>query len=205
LPKLRLSATGLAANRGGRRIFSNLSFTLSAGETLVVTGPNGAGKSTLLRLVAGLLDSAEGRIELDPSPDNTRGECVHYLGHLDALKPALSLTENLRFWQRLWRSDANDIGSSLARVGIAHLASLPLRTFSAGQRRRAAIARLLLAPRPVWLLDEPTSSLDADGEAMLAGLVTEHVASGGVAIVATHRPLAITPTTMLTLRALEAA
>jgi heme exporter protein A len=202
---MNLSASGLAANRSGRRIFSNLSFTLSAGETLAVTDPNGAGKSTLLRLVAGLLEPAEGRIELNPSPDNSRGESVHYLGHLDALKPALSLTENLRFWQRLWRWGAGDIAPSLERVGIAHLASLPVRTFSAGQRRRAAIARLLLAPRSIWLLDEPTSSLDADGEAMLAGLVTEHVASGGIAIVATHRPLAITPRATLTLRASGAA
>ncbi len=194
---MRLSAANLAATRGGRSVFAGLSFSLTDGEMLAVTGPNGAGKSTLLRLVAGLLTPSAGTIALDPAPDDGLASQVHYLGHLDALKPVLSVRENLAFWRRVWRG--GDIGAALDEIGLGHLDHLPAGALSAGQRRRVAIARLLIAPRPIWLLDEPTAALDAAAEATLGRLIARHRSGGGMVIAATHRDLPATPSATLRL------
>jgi heme exporter protein A len=193
---MRLTATDLAAERGGRTVFAGVSFSLAGRGLLAVTGPNGAGKSTLLRLVAGLLTPTAGRIAVDPEPD---GAPLHYLGHADGLKMALTVEQNLIFWQRVW--GGGDIETALARVGLVSLAGISAGALSAGQRRRVAIARLLLVQRPLWLLDEPATALDESAETMLGGLIGEHVGAGGMAIVATHRPLPIPPTATLSLGA----
>jgi heme exporter protein A len=186
---MRLSANGLAARRGGRPVFEDVSFAVAAGELLAVTGPNGSGKSTLLRIIAGLLAPVAGTVTLDPAPADGIGE-AHYVGHADALKPSLTVAANLTFWRRVLRGRGS-IDEALDAVGMARLADLPVSTLSAGQKRRVALARLLVARRPLWLLDEPTGALDAAAEAMLGRLLTRHLAGGGIAIAATHRPLPV--------------
>jgi heme exporter protein A len=200
LAAMRLTGDGLAAARGGRVVFEGVSFALAAGEMLSVVGPNGAGKSTLLRLVAGLLPPTAGRIALEPAPEGGIGTEVHYLGHLDALKPALSVRENLAFWAAVYGGVA-EIGAALDAIGLGGLEDLPVGTLSAGQKRRAAIARLLLVARPLWLLDEPNSALDSAGEALLGGLVERHMSGGGIVLAATHRGLPVTPNATLALGA----
>jgi heme exporter protein A len=189
---MRLSGRGLKCVRGGREVFSGLDFESAAGEALAVVGPNGSGKTSLLRLVAGLLHPASGSIELDGGDaELTLPEQAHYLGHRDALKPALSVTENLFFWWDFLGGESGDAAASIARVGIDHASHLPAGFLSAGQRRRLSIARLLAVKRPIWLLDEPTTALDAAGQAMFAGLMREHLGGGGLIIAATHAPLGI--------------
>jgi heme exporter protein A len=196
---MRLTGSGITVVRGGRTVFSDLSFQVAAGEVLAVTGANGSGKSTLLRLIAGLLPLTVGSVTLDPASEGGIAGALHYLGHLDGLKTALTIRQNLEFWRRLWRGGPVD--TALNRVGLDSLADLHVGVLSAGQKRRAAIARLLLVERPLWLLDEPATSLDAEAEATLGGLIGEHIASGGMAIVATHRDLPLTPTATLGLGA----
>ena len=196
---MRLTATGLTAVRGGRAVFAQKSFAVASGELLAVNGPNGSGKSTLLRLVAGLVRPAAGAILLDPAPQEGLGQEIHYLGHLDALKPALTVDENLSFWRSLWRGEGLSPDEALDRVGLAHLADLPAGILSAGQRRRVAIARLLIARRPVWLLDEPTTALDAAAEKTLGRLIADHLSGGGIVLAATHRPLPVAPAATLAL------
>ncbi len=182
---MRLTASDLACVRGGRQVFRDLSFALSSGQALLVTGPNGAGKSSLLRLVAGLVRAANGRIELsDGEPGLTIAEQSHYLGHQDALKPSLTVQENLGFWADFLGVPAPK--PALALVGLDKLARLPAAYLSAGQRRRLSLARLIACPRPIWLLDEPTSALDAAAKAMLADLMLTHLAGGGLILAATH-------------------
>jgi heme exporter protein A len=189
---MRVSAVNLACNRGGRSVFAGLSFTLASGEALAVTGRNGAGKSSLLRIVAGLLRLAEGRLTLDGGdPELTLAEQAHYLGHQDALKPALSVAENLRFWATFLGAKAAEINSTLAAVGLEALADLPAAYLSAGQRRRLSIARLLAVKRPIWLLDEPMSTLDASARERLAGFMRAHLADSGLILAATHGALGI--------------
>ena len=196
---MRLVASGLAAVRSGRAVFADQSFAVGSGELLAVTGPNGSGKSTMLRLVAGLIRPAGGTVSLDPSAEEGVGAEVHYLGHLDALKPSLTLSENLSFWKKLWRGPGLQPGEALDRLGLAHLADLPAGILSAGQKRRAAIARLLLANRPIWLLDEPTTALDVDAEKTLGRLIGKHLSDGGLVLAATHRPLPVASTATLRL------
>jgi len=189
---LRLSASGVGCTRGFRSIFKDINFELCSGEALALTGPNGAGKSSLLRLLAGLLRSSGGQVALQGgAADRTLGEQAHYLGHLDAFKPALTVAENLDFWTRYLADATAPTGPGLVAVGLEALAHLPAGYLSAGQRRRLSLARLVAAPRPVWLLDEPTSALDSDGQEMLAGLMRGHLAGGGVILAATHGPLGI--------------
>jgi heme exporter protein A len=189
---LRLSASGLGCVRGSRTVFTNLGFDLSSGGALALVGPNGSGKSSLLRLIAGLLRPSAGHIELQGgSTERTIPEQAHYLGHLDALKPALTVAENLGFWTRYLREEASPAASALAAVGLGGLTDLPAAYLSAGQRRRLSVARLIAVPRPIWLLDEPTSALDAAGQERLEELMRQHLGTGGVILAATHAPLGI--------------
>jgi heme exporter protein A len=192
LPMMRLAGRDLDCVRGDRKVLSGLNFVAQSGEPLAVTGRNGAGKTTLLRLVAGLIEPAHGNIELSGGPpDLTVAEQAHYLGHRDALKPALSVSENLQFWHAFLGGNGASIPSSLDAVGLGGLAHLPAGYLSAGQRRRLSIARLLAAPRPIWLLDEPTAALDTAGQDRLAELMRAHLAGGGILIAATHGPLGL--------------
>jgi heme exporter protein A len=187
---MRLLGRGVGCVRGGREVFSSLDFEASAGEALAVTGPNGSGKTSLLRLIAGLLALASGSIGLEHGDKElTLPEQAHYLGHRDALKPALSVAENLIFWRDFLGGAAFDPSESLAAVGLDHAAQLPAAYLSAGQRRRLSIARLLAVRRPVWLLDEPTNALDTAGQKLFAALMRDHLAQGGLIIAATHAPL----------------
>jgi len=193
---MRIVGSDLACVRGGRQVFRDVNFALGAGEALAVTGPNGAGKSSLLRLAAGLLRPAQGRLALEGGDTELSiGEQAHYLGHQDALKPSLSVAENLRFWGRFLGSTvptgAGKDGAALAAVGLEALVHLPAGYLSAGQRRRLSLARLLAAPRPIWLLDEPTAALDAAAQRMLAELMRAHLAAGGLILAATHGPLGL--------------
>ncbi len=189
---MRLSGRGVTCNRGGREVFTGLDFHVSGGEALAVTGLNGAGKTSLLRLVAGLLTLSGGSIDLDGGDGElTLAEQAHYLGHRDALKPSLSVMENLAFLRDFIGGEASDVGESLAAVGLDHAAHLPAAYLSAGQRRRLSIARLLTVRRPVWLLDEPTSALDSGGQTMFSTLMADHLKRGGLIVAATHAPLGI--------------
>ena len=189
---MRLSGRGLRCVRGSREVFSGLDFEVSSGQALAVTGPNGAGKTSLLRLIAGLLAQSGGSIDLAGGDvELTLPEQAHYLGHRDALKPSLSVSENLSFWRDFLGGETADAGASLAAVGLGHTAQLPAAVLSAGQRRRLSIARLLAVRRPVWLLDEPTSALDAAGQTMFAALMADHLKRGGLIVAATHAPLEV--------------
>ncbi|MBR0657141.1 heme ABC exporter ATP-binding protein CcmA [Plastoroseomonas arctica] len=179
-----LTAENLACLRGERAVFANLSFTLAPGEALLLTGANGAGKSTLLRLLAGLLRPAEGTLRR-PTP-------LRYLGHDDALKPAFTATENLAFTARLIGAPVTAIPRALAALNLTPLARLPARVLSSGQKRRLALARFALdgpGAAPLWLLDEPTTGLDAASVTLLGPLLAQHRTAGGMIIAATHIPL----------------
>ncbi len=190
---MRLAATDLTLERGGHLIFSHLSFSLGGGEALAVTGANGAGKSSLLRALGGLLRPVSGLIELSPQTDTPHAERVHYLGHADALRSVLTLTENLVFWSAMLATGAVSmtVDEALRRFGLKAVADLPAAYLSAGQRRRAALARLILAPRPVWLLDEPLTALDLASQHLLREVMREHLATGGLIVAATHAPLGL--------------
>jgi heme exporter protein A len=189
---MRLLAADLACVRGSRDVFQGVSFELLQGKALAVVGPNGAGKSSLLRLLAGLIAPAAGRIALEGGDgDLTVAEQAHYLGHLDALKASLTVSENLSFWVAYLGSRRVPPDDALKAVGLDGLADLPAVYLSAGQRRRLSLARLVAVPRPVWLLDEPTSALDTAGPGQLAELMRGHLAGGGMIVAATHGPLGI--------------
>ncbi|SFJ40657.1 heme exporter protein A [Bradyrhizobium sp. Gha] len=190
--QMQLSGRGVTCVRSGREVFSGLDFEVASGAAVAVVGRNGSGKTSLLRLIAGLLIPAGGTIVLDGGDaDMTLPEQCHYLGHRDALKPALSVAENLSFWADFLGGKRFDAAASLAAVGLDHAADLPASFLSAGQRRRLSLARLLTVRRPVWLLDEPTTALDAAGQEMFGGLMRGHLAGGGMIIAATHGPLGI--------------
>lgn len=184
---MRLSARSLACVRGGRTVFEDVSFAVEQGQALCVTGRNGAGKSSLLRQIAGLVRIADGAITVDDGDrELSIAEQAHYLGHLDAVKPSLSVGENLRFWASYLGDCKADIVPALAAVDLAELADLPAAYLSAGQRRRLSIARLVAVERPIWLLDEPASALDVVAQGRLAELMHDHLTGGGLIVAAVH-------------------
>ncbi len=189
---MQLTGDNLVCDRGGREVFAGLHFSLSSGEALVVTGRNGAGKSSLLRVIAGLVHLTSGRLELDGGePDASIAEQAHYVGHQDAVKPSLTVAENLQFWARYLGGGELPIDAALKAVDLAPLATLPAAYLSAGQRRRLSIARLAAIPRPLWLLDEPTSALDVPSQNRLADLMRSHLAGGGMIVAAAHGPIGL--------------
>jgi heme exporter protein A len=188
---MQLAASDLTCERGGRQVFRNICFSVAGGQALQVVGRNGAGKSSLLRMIAGLVRIAGGSLALKGGdPELTLPEQAHYLGHQDALKPALSVAENLDFWLR-YLGSGGDVSAALATVGLDAVADLPAGYLSAGQRRRLSIARLAAAPRPLWLLDEPASALDVAAQERLAALMRGHLAGGGIIVAAVHGPIGL--------------
>lgn len=190
---MRLIAENLGGERGGETVFSGIGFALEKGEALIVTGPNGAGKSTLLRVVAGLLPTAEGKVKVEGGGEDfpSVASASHYLGHLNAMKTALTVEENLGFWRAFQGEPGLDVDEALETVGLGGIGHLPFGYLSTGQRRRASIAKLLVSRRPIWLLDEPTAGLDKASEERFAGLMREQCQKGGIIVAATHLPLGL--------------
>ena len=204
------SGTGLACRRGGRTVFAGLAFSLSSGEALVLRGANGSGKTTLLRLMAGLSVATDGTLAWNGAPTTddpeAHGTRARFAGHLDGLKPAMSAAENLAFAARLWGDpQAGRVDRALAAFGLGPLADLPVRVFSAGQRHRLALARLLVVPAPLWLLDEPGNALDDAALAALAAAIAEHRRLGGMVVLAAHGAAPVTDAQSLDVRAFAAA
>lgn len=197
---VQLQADSLACQRGGRTVFTDVSFTLSSGQLLELRGPNGAGKSSLLRLIAGLGEPASGQIALSGgSADLVIGQQAHYAAHQEAIKTPLTVAENLKFWGDFL--GGGDMDAALAAFDLDALADYPAALLSAGQKRRLSLARLALVPRLLWLLDEPTMGLDAASLDRLTRLLRGHLSGGGLAVVATHAPLSLTADATLVLGA----
>ena len=205
--RTQLVVQDLAVRRGERAIFAGLSFAVPPGEALILTGPNGAGKTTLLRTIAGFLPPAAGRLELEAGdPDRTIAEQCHYVGHRNAIKSNLTVLENIAFWQRFLADGASarmpgHAGAALDTFGLLGLSHIPAGYLSDGQRRRLCLARLLLARRPLWLLDEPAAALDAASQGVLEAVIDRHLRAGGLAVVATHQPIDLSPQLELSLGA----
>ena len=186
-----LEVRGLACERGGRTLFDGLDFGLDAGDALILKGPNGSGKTSLLRLLAGLLPAAAGDVLWRGQPVRDDRETWHaamrFLGHDNAVKPTLTVAQNLLFWLKLHPPfQPAALSRGLSAMALDHLGDLPAVMLSAGQRRRLALARLAASPGTVWLMDEPTVTLDADSIARLGAMVSDHRAAGGMVIAATH-------------------
>ncbi|MGE5517722.1 MAG: heme ABC exporter ATP-binding protein CcmA [Bacteroidota bacterium] len=185
----------LGCIRGGRAVFAGLDFFVAPGDALVLLGPNGSGKSSLLRVMAGLLRPTVGQVLWGETPAGEDAEAhaarTHYVGHHDAIKPVLSVAENLRFWARLHEphaaTAARAVDTALERFALSHLRDVPGKMLSAGQKRRTNLARLLAAPSPLWLLDEPTTALDKGSIKVLEAVMAEHRAAGGMVVLSTHQ------------------
>lgn len=189
---MQLSGSNLTCERGGRIVFRNVNFAVGTGELMQLTGPNGSGKSSLLRLVAGLNEPGEGRLELAGGDnDLTIGQQAHYIAHQEAVKAALSVAENIGFWSTFL--GGADVGEALAAFDLTRLAAYPAGLLSAGQKRRLALSRLVAVRRALWLLDEPTVGLDTTSQEKLASVMAAHLAEGGMIIAATHVPLGLEP------------
>jgi heme exporter protein A len=206
---VQLVAENLALERGGRPVISGLSLRLDAGGAIVLTGANGSGKSTLLRALAGYLKPAAGTVRIvGAGEDIEPGEVCHFVGHLDGIKTHLTAAENLAFWA-VYLGGGDDVASrverALAQFSLDALADIPAGYLSAGQKRRLGLARLVVAPRPLWLLDEPTVSLDAVSVDVLVAAIREHLGSGGMAVIATHIPMALEQARSIRLGRVEAA
>lgn len=188
---MKLIADQVCAQRSSRTVLTGISFALKGGDGLLLTGPNGAGKTTLLRVLAGFLKPSSGEIRIEGGPaDAEPGEQCHFIGHLPQTKAGLTVHENLAF-DAAFLDAGSGVDAALDRLGLSELADIRAGYLSAGQRRRLALARLLVARRPVWLLDEPSVSLDKASTETLARLIAEHLATGGIAIAATHIPLGL--------------
>ena len=188
----RLSLQDVAIRRGGRQLFCGVSLELAAGEACALTGPNGAGKTSLLRAIAGLVRAEVGEIAFGGAePERARAEGLHFQGHLDGLKPARTAREELVFWSRWQGAAPAALQAAAETLALEPLLELEVRRLSAGQRRRLALARLLTAPRPLWLLDEPLSPLDAGWRARLGEIMRAHLAGGGLILAAVHDPLPV--------------
>jgi heme exporter protein A len=205
---MRLRAWDLTIDRGGRRVIAGLSFEAPAGVALVVTGPNGAGKTSLLRALAGFLRIESGGFALEGGDsERTAGEQAHYLGHADGVKSVLSAGENLAFAAAMLGGDSSRAAQlcALTALGLGHVIDFPARLLSAGQRRRVALARLLVAQRPLWLLDEPMTALDVGAQSALAAIMRSHLQGGGILVAAVHGPLGLEGAQELKLGAIERA
>lgn len=200
---MQLRAENLVLARGSRIIVAGVSFDVKDGQALQLIGPNGSGKTTLIRTLAGMMRPAGGTLRLDGGEaDVPLAEHCHYVGHLNGLKPKLSIVENLRFWGSYLSGAAVSVerlDKALAAFELGSLAAIPAGYLSAGQKRRAALARLLTAHRPIWLLDEPSVSLDTGSTALLAQAIGAHLKAGGIVIAATHIPLGLTSPAVLDL------
>jgi heme exporter protein A len=189
---LRLVVRDLACSRSERLLIQGLSFSLGQGEALVVTGPNGAGKTTLLRVLAGFIPQDAGTITLEGMEEGVSlAQSVHFVGHRDGLRAALTVRENLGLAPLLFGQPGASVSDAATQLNLTALLDLPVGVLSAGQRRRTALARLLVSRRPVWLLDEPTAALDTASQAMVAALITAHVEGGGIVVAATHLDLGV--------------
>ncbi len=197
-----IAAEKLACQRGERIVVPPLSFEVSAGRALILRGPNGSGKTTLLRTIAGYLPSASGRIRVSgPAGERSGGDCYHYIGHSNGIKPRLSVIENASFWQRYYGGGADPEAAeeALDAFGLLNLAEYRAAHLSQGQARRLGLARLLAAPRAIWLLDEPSVSLDAASTRRLEAAIASHLASGGIALISTHLDLSLADAAVLEL------
>jgi heme exporter protein A len=206
---VQLVAENLVLERGGRPVVNGLSLRLDAGSAIVLTGANGSGKSTLLRALAGYLKPTAGSVRVVGAGEDVEpGEVCHFVGHLDGIKTHLTAAENLAFWA-IYLGGGNNVGSrverALAQFSLDALADIPAGYLSAGQKRRLGLARLAAAPRPLWLLDEPTVSLDAASVDVLVAAINAHLTSGGLAVIATHVPMALAAAQSIRLGRVEAA
>lgn len=193
-----LTGYDLQCDRGGRTVFAGVSFSVSAGQMLQLTGPNGSGKSSLLRLIAGLNEPAAGSLALSGGSDDlTIGQQAHFIAHQEAVKTALTVHENLAFWRDFL--GGGEVGAALGAFDLTRLAHYPAGLLSAGQKRRLALARLVLVPRVLWLLDEPTVGLDQASQRRLSDAMRDHLDRGGLIIAATHVVLGLEPQVTLEL------
>ncbi len=192
--QIRLNAQNLSCIRGEQEVFADVAFQVSGGEALIVRGANGTGKSSLLMCLAGLLP-VSGNVSWQKGGKSLTKpeyfELIHFIGHLNAIKNELTLAENLQFWSAMFGGDSTPIADALERANLGGLDTYQAGHLSAGQRHRLSLARLLVTPRPVWLLDEPSSALDQQGDRWVADLIQGQISSGGLAVVATHRHIAL--------------
>ena len=186
---LTLRATGLSCGRGGMVLADGLDFSISNGQCLLLRGPNGTGKTTLLLTLAGIVAPLVGFFAIEGTDEDERQ--LHYCGHRNAIKPRLSVRENLAFWAAVNGPTGIDPDAALEQVGLGGLDALDAGYLSAGQSRRLALARLLVSHRPLWLLDEPTASLDVEGHELVTRLIDRHLDMGGIAIATTHDPITL--------------
>ena len=201
-PPLQLRAQALQCGRSGAALGAPLELAVKPGTALLLRGPNGAGKTTLLLTLAGVVEPASGSFAF-AGADADEGPVLHFCGHRNAIKPRLSVGENLGFWAQVNGGGGLSVEKALGEVGLGPLAKLDAGYLSAGQGRRLALARLLVAPRPLWLLDEPTAALDRDGHALVGRLIDAQLDSGGIVVAATHDPIQLRDPARITTLTLE--